>query len=196
MQVSARWTVEQSNVGIGQILRWRPNGGGGGGCTPWAMEEGKMYPGAGGGLSLLTFLICKRRKRNTEGSEPFPAKYATFRVGCQLPSVHYVGSGGGAERTPHTHTHTFTSIHRRGVEGRNSGWVLWLLPGTCTEGHRRGRTGLDSGLSAAKTRKGRNMHRLRSADLHMDGKGQQQRRRRRRQQCRTALLHCRGREMV
>ena len=27
--------------------------GGGGGCSPWAMARARMYPGAGGGLSLL-----------------------------------------------------------------------------------------------------------------------------------------------
>jgi hypothetical protein len=56
------------------------------------------------------------------------------------------------KETPHTLTPPFQST-RRGVEGRNSGWVLWLSPVlcTCTEGHRRGRWGWRVGCCKDQT---------------------------------------------
>jgi len=113
-----------------------------------------MYPGAGGGLSLLpsSTLICKRRKRNSRAQWCRPAKCC--RVASFLPSIiTWVPVVVELRKeTPHTFTPPFQST-RRGVEGRSSGWVLWLSPVlcTCTEGHRRGRWGWTAGCCKDET---------------------------------------------
>jgi hypothetical protein len=142
MQVSARWAVEVAH----RMQRYRVN-------SPMATEQwrwrrrrrrrlypmgdgkGKDVPRRGWRAEPVAFhppLICKRRKRNTEGSEVVGRLNMCATQGCQLPSVHHhvdSGSGGGGaeKRTPHT---TLVTPHfqstRRGVEGRNPGWVLWL----------------------------------------------------------------------
>jgi hypothetical protein len=105
------------------------------------------------------------------------------------------------EHHHHTHTALFQS-EGAGSKAGIPGWVLWL---SFRQVHaRKGIEGLDGAerWAAVKIRQGHNMHRLRSAGLHLDGKDSSSssklatKKTSQRQQRRTALLHCRGREMV
>jgi len=78
-----------------------------------------------------------------------------------------------------THTHTHAPLFQSTGAGSKAGipggccGLLWLSTATCTEGHRRARRGLDGRWAfffAERSKQGRNMHRLRSADSHIDGK--------------------------
>jgi hypothetical protein len=125
------------------------------------LTRAQMYPGAGGGLSLLPsfHLICKRRKRNTEGSEKCSRLNIQLRV-AQLPSFR--PSRGFQWRlvvelknttTTHTHTHTHLYFNPQ-ARGRSPefrvGVVVVFSTGTPYMHGRasKGSTGLDGGLVA------------------------------------------------
>jgi hypothetical protein len=181
------------------------------------LTRAQMYPGAGGGLSLLPsfHLICKRRKRNTEGSEKCSRLNIQLRV-AQLPSFRpsrgfqwrLVVELKNTTTTTHAHTHTHTSIsiRRRGVEARNSGWVLWLsfrqVHRTCTEGHRRARRGWTAGWLQNRNKAAICIDCDQRGCTSTARKGQQQQKQRRRDDDSTSrrqqrrILHCLRREMV
>jgi hypothetical protein len=154
MQVSARWAVEVAH----RMERYRAN-------SPMATEQWRwrrrrLYPmGDGKGKDVPRRgwraepvashppLICKRRKRDAEGSEVVGRLNMCATQGCQLPSVHHhvdSGSGGGGaeKRTPHTHTRDtpFSIDQTRGRRPESRVGVV-VVVSTCTEGHRRGRWG-------------------------------------------------------
>lgn len=104
-------------------------------------------------------LMCQRT-RGTVGSHQ----------GCPLPSFH---PSRGRRRWSCRHTHTLLNHldHRRGVEGRIFRVGVVVVARYMHGRASKGLTGLDLGRWAliAKIRTGcNNIHRLRSADLHIE----------------------------